>query len=95
MNDRAREAQECVHWRGLVGSANPLHTLFDPMTTGGFETKPCGLGAYSSYTRTEAGLALPMCCQVGIETEPRHSMLTVRSSASGGCDATSCPYREG
>lgn len=48
MNDRAHEAQECVHWRGLVGSANPLHTLFDPMTTWGFKTKPCGLSAYSS-----------------------------------------------
>lgn len=33
--------------------------------------------------------------QVGIETEPRHDMLTVRSSASGGCHATSCPYKEG
>lgn len=34
-----------------------------------------------------------MCCQVGIETDPKHSMPTVRSSASGGCHATSCPIK--
>lgn len=54
---------------------------------------PCRRSAHSSFSCTAAVLALPVCFRVGIETGPRH-MLTVHSSASGGCHATSCPYKE-
>lgn len=40
---------------------------------------------------TESGLTLPMGRQAGTETDSKHSMPTVLSSASGGCHATHCP----
>lgn len=93
MEDKTHGAQGCVHWLAHGGSVNPAHTVSEPMIAWRSPTNPCGLNANNSYASTESGLALPTCCQVGIETDPKHSMPTVRSSASGGCHATSCPIK--
>lgn len=71
-----------------------LNNVFEPMTTRGLTTDPCGVSANCSYACTEFGLALPTCCQAGIETDSKHSMPTVLSSASGDAMPQTVPIRD-